>query len=60
MNAGLSRARRLQGGRELACIVHRAVAADNMRLPDPVDALLEIDRDAYAAYLREKMRQAGL
>lgn len=28
-------------------------------LPDPVDALLEIDRDAYAAYLREKMRQAG-
>lgn len=24
-------------------------------LPDPVDALLNIDRDAYTAYLREKM-----
>ncbi|MGH2515962.1 MAG: Uma2 family endonuclease [Ktedonobacterales bacterium] len=29
-------------------------------LPDPTHALLEIDREAYAAYLREQMRQAGL
>ena len=29
-------------------------------LPDPTQALLEIDRDAYAEYLREKMRQAGI
>ncbi len=29
-------------------------------LPDPTGALLEIDRDAYARYLQEKLRQAGL
>ncbi len=29
-------------------------------LPDPTGALLEIDRDAYARYLREQLRQAGL
>ena len=29
-------------------------------LPNPTDALLEIDRDAYARYLQEKLRQAGL
>lgn len=28
-------------------------------LPDPVDALLEIDGDAYARYLRERLRHAG-
>ena len=26
-------------------------------LPDPVQALLEIDHDAYSAYLRKHMRQ---
>ncbi len=29
-------------------------------LPDPTRILLEIDRDAYAAYLREQLRDAGL
>ncbi len=29
-------------------------------LPDPTRVLLEIDRDAYAAYLREQLRDAGL
>ena len=29
-------------------------------LPDPTKALLELDRAAYAAYLKEKLRQAGL
>ncbi len=29
-------------------------------LPDPTGALLEIDRDAYARYLQEKLRQVGL
>jgi Uma2 family endonuclease len=29
-------------------------------LPDTIQALLEIDRDTYARYLREQMRQAGL
>lgn len=29
-------------------------------LPDPIRALLEIDRDAYVQYLREQMRQAGI
>lgn len=28
--------------------------------PDTVEALLQIDRDAYAAYLRERLRQAGV
>ncbi len=28
--------------------------------PDPTRALLEIDRDAYATYLREQLRDAGL
>jgi Uma2 family endonuclease len=29
-------------------------------LPDPVQVLLEIDRDAFGHYLREQLRQAGL
>jgi len=29
-------------------------------LPDPTDALLEIDRDAYARYLQEKLRRVGM
>ena len=29
-------------------------------LPDTTGALLEIDRDAYGAYLREQLRQAGM
>jgi hypothetical protein len=28
-------------------------------LPDAVDALLEVDGDAYARYLRERLRDAG-
>ena len=29
-------------------------------LPDPVQVLLEIDRDAFGRYLQEQLRQAGL
>jgi hypothetical protein len=29
-------------------------------LPDPVQLLLEIDRDAFGQYLQEQLRQVGL